>query len=272
MEGLYLYCIREKTAEHSTFALKGIEEKREVFTIIFRDIEAVVSKVSLEEFSAEAIEKKTREYLHWIKEKALAHELVIEEAMSNNGEILSLIPMRFGTIFKEAASLQETISNDYAKILEVLARIRHKQEWSVKVYLQDKSKFERLLKKQNEMIKEKERELADLPEGLAFFMEEELKEIISGELEKELNELAEDLFVCLGKYAVDLSKGKILEKELTGRDEPMVLNAAYLISEEKVEDFKNAFARLNQQVQPNGVYLEHSGPWPVYNFTAYKKP
>jgi hypothetical protein len=272
MEGLYLYCIREKTAEHATFALKGIEEKGEVFTIIFRDIEAVVSKVSLEEFSSEAIENKTREYLDWIKEKALAHEHIIEEAMNNNGEILSLIPMRFGTIFKEEASLKETLSNDYAKIEEVLERILHKQEWSVKAYLQDKSKFERLIKKQNEMIIEKEREIANLPEGMAFFMEEELKEVISLELEKELNELVEDLFVCLGKYAVDLSKGKILAKELTGKDEPMVLNAAYLISEDKVEDFKNAFARLNQHVQPNGVYLEHSGLWPVYNFTAYKKP
>jgi len=271
VEGLYLYCIREKTAAHSTFAIKGIEEKGEVFTIIFRDVEAVVSKVSLEEFSSEVIEKKTREYLNWIKEKALTHELVIEEAMSNKGEILSLIPMRFGTIFKEEATLKETLSNDYAKIAEVLERIRHKQEWSVKAYLQDKSKFERLIKKQNEMIIEKEKEIADLPEGLAFFMEEELKEIISGELEKELNELTEDLFVRLGKYAVDSSKGKILEKELTARDDPMVLNAAYLISEEKVEDFKNAFARLNQYVQPNGVYLEHSGPWPVYNFTSYKK-
>lgn len=272
MEGLYLYCIREKTAEHQTFALKGIAGKGDVFTIIYRDIEAVISKVSLEEFSAEAIEIKTREYLHWIKEKALTHELVIEEAMCNKSGILSLIPMRFGTIFKEAASLQETLSNDYANIAEVLAKIRHKQEWSVKAYLQDKNKFEQLLKKQNDMIIEKEREIAALPEGLAFFMEEELKEVIAAEIKKELNEMTEDLFMYLGKYAVDLSKGKILEKELTGRDEPMVLNAAYLITEEKVADFKNAFARLHQHVQPNGVYLEHSGPWPVYSFTAYKKP
>lgn len=30
MEGLYLYCIREKTKEHQSFSIKGIDGKGEV--------------------------------------------------------------------------------------------------------------------------------------------------------------------------------------------------------------------------------------------------
>lgn len=269
MEGLYLYCIRKRIDASSPFSTKGIDEKGEVFVIPFRELEAVLSKVSIEEFSSEEIQKRAQEDLSWIKEKALAHERVIEEAMRKDDEVLSLIPMRFGTIFKERERLEETLNKDYPRIREVLDKIRGKQEWSVKVYLMDREKFEQVIKEKNEAIKEKEKEIASLPEGMAFFMEEELKEVVSKEVDKELNNIVEDFFESLGKQAVDAKKCKVLEKELTGRGEPMVLNAAYLISEEKIEDFKKAAEALNQQIQENGFCLEYSGPWPAYNFTSY---
>ena len=145
MEGLYLYCIREKTDTHC-FSAKGIDEKGEVFIIPFRKLEAVVSKVSLEEFASEEIQKKAQEDLNWIKEKGIAHEKVIEEAMRKDDKVLSLIPMRFGAIFKEKERLEETLNKDYPGIREVLDRIRGKQEWSVKVYLKDRQKFEQVIK------------------------------------------------------------------------------------------------------------------------------
>lgn len=268
-EGLYLYCFREKTKDAPVITAKGIDGKGEVFALPYRELEAIVSKVSLEEFGSSEIQKRAQEDLSWIKEKALTHEKVIEEAMRNGDNILSIIPMRFGTIFKEKTSLEETLNKDYAKIKEVLDKIRGKQEWSVKIYLKDKRRFEQTVKEKNEVIKEKEKEIASLSEGMAFFIEEELKEAISKESDKALNNIVEILFERLGKSAVASVKNKILGKELTGRHEPMVLNTAYLISEDKIEDFKRKLDDLNQQIQTKGFYLEHSGPWPVYNFTSY---
>lgn len=269
MEGLYLYCIKEKTKEHPTFSIKGIDGKGEVFTLTHRELEAIVSKVSLEEFGSGEIQKKSQEDLGWIKEKALAHEKVIEEAMRNKDNVLSVIPMRFGTIFKEKTTLEKTLNEDYAKIKEVIDKIRGKQEWSVKVYLKDRKIFEQAIKEKNETIKEKEKEIASLPEGMAFFMEEELKEVISREVDNELNNIVEVLFETFKRQAADAIKCKILGKELTGKREPMVLNSAYLIPEEKIENFKEEAEGLNQQIQAKGFYLEYSGPWPAYNFTSY---
>lgn len=269
MKGLYLYCFREKTEGLSAFSTKGIDGRGDVFTLPYRDLEAVVSKVSLEEFGSIEIQKNAQEDLNWIKEKGVAHEKVIEEAMRKNDKILSLIPMKFGTIFKEKAGLEETLGENYSKIKEILDRIRGKQEWSLKVYLKGEKNLEQMVKEKNEAIKEKEKEIATLDEGTAFFMEEELQEVISKEADKELNNIVEALFKNLKKQAVDSKKGKILEKELTGRREPMVLNAAYLIPEEKVKNFKEEVEALNQEVQIKGFYLEYSGPWPAFNFTSY---
>lgn len=269
MQGFYLYCIREKTDIPFSFSTKGIDEKHIVTTFAYLELEAVVSKVSLEEFASKEIQKKAQEDLKWIREKALAHERVVEEAMRRDNKILSLIPMRFGAIFKDKASLEEVLRKDYSKIKEALERILGRQEWSVKAYLKDKKIFEQMIKDKNEAIKEKEKEIASLPEGMAYFVEEELKEVISSEVNKELNNIAEFFFESLKKQAVASVKSKILEKELTGRREPMVLNAAYLVPEEKIEDFKKELENLNQQIQAEGFYLEYSGPWPAYNFTSY---
>jgi len=268
-EGLYLYCIREKIKGAPAISSRGIDGKGEVFALVYREIEAIVSKVFLEEFDSGEVQKRAQEDLKWIKEKSVAHERIIEEAMRKNDKILSLIPMRFGTIFKEESRLKETLSKDYSKIKEVLERIRGKQEWSVKVYLKDREKFEQVIKEKNEAIKEKEKEIAASDEGTAFFMGEELKEVISKEVNKELNNIVEVLFKSLGKQAVGSTKSRIFEKELTGRLEPMVLNAAYLIPEEKIEDFKKEIEDLNQEMQAKGLYLEYGGPWPAFNFTSY---
>jgi len=269
MEGLYLYCLREKVEGNPLISIKGIYGKGDMFVLPYGELEAVVSRVSLEEFDSGAIQIKAQEDLTWIKEKAVIHERVIEEAMKKDDKILALIPMRFGTIFKEEARLKETLDKDYEKIKQVFDKIIGKQEWCLKVYLKDKKIFEQMIKEVNEAIKEKEREIASLPEGMAFFMEEELKEIVSKEMDKELNNIVEVLFESLKKQAVQSRRNKILEKELTGRREPMVLNAAYLIPEEKIEEFKKEAERLKQEIQEKGFYPEYSGPWPAYDFTSY---
>jgi len=268
MEGLYLYCLRERVDGTPAFSIKGVDGKGEAYVLLFNDLEAVVSKISFEEFASEEIQRKAQEDLGWIKEKALIHEAVVEKAMWEDSHLLNLIPMRFGTIFKDEYKLRETLNKSYPEIKEILERIRGSQEWSVKVYLRDRKKFEQMTKERNDTIKEKEKEMASLPEGMAFFMEEELKEVISKEVEQELNNMKEGLFERLKRQSVASTRGKILGKELTGRQEPMVLNAAYLIPEKNIEDFKREITGLNHQIQGNGFCLEYSGPWPPYHFTS----
>jgi hypothetical protein len=268
MGDLYLYCIRENIEGIPNISAKGIDGREEVFIIPYQELEAIVSDCS-EGFASEEIQKKAQEDVNWIKEKALAHEMVIEEAMSKGDKTLSLIPMRFGTVFKDQLSLKNALNRDYLMIREALDRTKGKQEWSAKVYLKSKELFEQRIKETNEVIRQKEEEISSLPEGMAFFMEEELREEVSKEVNKELNNIMQVLSESLEKHAVDSIKGKNLERELTGRKEIMVLNVAYLILEEKVEDFKKTIEDLNQNIQTKGLYLEYSGPWPAYNFTSY---
>ena len=266
-EGLYLYCLRESAPGYLVAPTKGIDGNGEVFVLPFRDLEAIVSEVALEAFASEEIQRKAQEDLNWIKEKAVAHAKVVQEAMRRDHILLDLIPMKFGTIFKDRARLEEVLEKDYLRIREVLERIRGKQEWSVKAYLSDRKAFEEKTKEKNKAIKEKEKEISTLPEGMAYFLEEALKEVISKEVDIELNYIVAHIYEKLKKHAVDSVRCKILGRELTGRIEPMVLNAAYLFPEEKFEDFKKEVEELNEKIQGQGLYIKYSGPWPAYNFT-----
>jgi len=124
MEGLYLYCVRDKTEGDTLFSIKGVDGIGEVFTLPYRELEAVVSGVSLEEFDSEAIQNRAQ----------------VEESMQKENENLGLIPMHFGTIFKGEASLKETLNKNYEKIKLVLDNTRGKHEYSLKVYLRANNK------------------------------------------------------------------------------------------------------------------------------------
>lgn len=274
-KGLYLYCIRAKT--DSKFSTIGIDGG-EIFTVPYQDLEAVVSEVSLEEFSSEEIQKKAQEDLGWIKEKAQIHEKVIEEAMKlkfppfplgkdplENKGLKTVIPMKFGTIFKTKENLEETLKKYYYQFKENLKNLAGKQEWALKVYLNRKS-FEKEIKKVSPVVQEKEKEISAMPEGVAYFMQKQIDDTVSKEADKAIENYTESFFEGLKRYAVAGTKGKILEKELTGKSLPMVLNAIFLVSEEKLEDFIKEIDKLNRDYKPKGFNFEYSGPWPPYNF------
>jgi len=261
---LYLYCIRGKT--DSKFFIKGIDGQAAVFTITYQHLEAVVSEVSVQEFGSAEIQQKAREDLNWIKEKALIHEAVIEAAMQGNGKIIAVIPMCFGTIFTSLASIQQTIENDYLKFEKTLRDLQGKQEWGVKIYLENGQSLEDEVKIRNEVVKAKNKELLVMSKGMAYFFGKQIKEIVDSEVNNTIETYMQDIFLDLKQHSENGLKGKILEKEFTGKAEPMVLNAFYLIQEGRIENFKSEIKRLSAEMGPKGFRLEYSGPWPPYNF------
>ena len=181
MASLYLYCVREDRGIPPA-PLKGIDGEGEVFALPFRGLEAIVSEVSIDNFTSEEVQRKTREDVNWIKEKALTHARIIQEAMNQDAVRFPLIPLKFGTIFKDVSGLKKVLEENYSRVKEVLEKVRGKQEWSVKAYLEDRKVFEEQVKEKSDFVKRKQREIASLPEGMAYFAEEELQTLLGKEM------------------------------------------------------------------------------------------
>lgn len=246
----------------------GVNGKDGVFIRDFDGIEAVISDVNLDDFGE--MQKKAQEDIHWIKEKALAHEMVVEDAMGKSANnTVPVIPVKFGVIFNNEERLVKVISEQSAAIKSAFTRVRAKQEWSVKLFLEDNQKFKDLVREQNELLREKSKALAALPAGMAYFMEEEFNEEFERECSRRLDEEAMKTFEELKPFAVEAALVKILDSKLTGRSERMVLNSAYLVADSHLPEFENAVVKMSEKFAMRGFLVEQSGPWPAYHFTEF---
>jgi len=265
MNGFYLYCIREK--QNTLFAAEGLYAHDQAFALRYQNLEAIVSKVPLDELGTDQIRHKAQEDLNWIKGMAQRHEAVIEQAMRDGEQLQSVIPMRFGTVFLTRENVEQTLEDAYQHYSECLNHLRQKQEWSVKLYLADRAPFTAEVG-ENPEIRQRKAEIDAMPRGMAYFFQSQINDLIAKSVSGRCDACADSIFESLAPLACSKIQGKILEKELTGRSEPMILNAIYLISEDRISAFKQTVAHLQTSLEAQGVQLVCTGPWPPYHFVG----
>ncbi|MEA4954513.1 MAG: GvpL/GvpF family gas vesicle protein [Pseudoflavonifractor sp.] len=66
--------------------------------------------------------------------------------------------------------------------------------------------------------------------------------------------------------AADMKSNRLLAKEMTGVDTPMVLNCAFLLDTENKDRFLQIVKALADENEKYGFRIEASGPWPPYSF------
>lgn len=265
MKGLYLYgiCPSQKTKKLSNKdANEGVSGGK-VFRIPYQDIEAIVSEVSLKEFGSEEIQRRATEDLEWIKNKALTHEKILETAMSNSGG--QIIPMKFGTIFRNRRGLTDSLKKSYLKFKNLLKNLRGKEERSVKIYLKSQL-LENEIKKISPMIQKGLKEIKSLPAGRQYFLEEEINETVKREANKSANSYIALFSERLKRVAEEMKENKLLAKELAQRNDPMIFNGAFFVKKERIDRFQEEIRKLRAEYKKIGFIFESSGPWPPYNF------
>ncbi|CAM5226515.1 GvpL/GvpF family gas vesicle protein [Streptomyces violaceorubidus] len=79
---------------------------------------------------------------------------------------------------------------------------------------------------------------------------------------------AEAVDAALRCHAVAATRHRPQSERLTGRRDPQLLNAAYLVTEARRADFTAALARFTAGGHP-AVRVEASGPWIPYSFARW---
>jgi len=92
--------------------------------------------------------------------------------------------------------------------------------------------------------------------------------LITDEVERVSDEYAQRSHDRLSSNAEEAVINPLRSRELTGREEAMILNGAYLVAEEQLLAFRAELESLEEEHSHLGFSYEMTGPWPPYNFVS----
>jgi Gas vesicle synthesis protein GvpL/GvpF len=248
--GWYLYGVVAADA-----AIDGVPDVRLVEE---GSLAGVTSQVSLAEFDPSVLPERLGDAV-WLEEKIRAHEQVLEGVL----ETASVVPCRFCTIYHTEEELRRFLSDRGDDLAAALSRVDGRVELGVKAFV-DRDRFASGGAVRNETIRELAEHASQVEGGRAYLEMRRLEQLVTEELMRFREEVSVGLHERLMTVSHDGVLLNLQRPEVTGRDEEMVFNAAYLVADSP--RFGQTLRELADEHRESGVELELTGPWPPYNF------
>jgi hypothetical protein len=245
--GWYLYGIVAADTEAPAKA-PSVDPENEVVSLAEGPVAALASRVSLVEFDEETLPQRLAD-AEWLEEKIRAHEQVLEAALAST----TVVPCRFCTVYRSEEDLRAFLAEHADDLRDALARLEGRVELGVKA-LVDPARF----------TAELEQAASQATSGRAYLEARREEQRLGAELVRFQGELAGNLHERLLGAAEDGVTLDLQSREVSGRDEEMLFNGAYLVGDR--EQFEEELAQAALEAREHGVELEVTGPWPPYNF------
>ncbi|MDZ4204671.1 MAG: GvpL/GvpF family gas vesicle protein [Bacteroidales bacterium] len=257
---IYVYCLSNSPPELGG-ELKSVGLK----AIAAGNFYVVVKYVSESEFSEENFKKNLSD-IQWLETNAREHIRVITTIM----EYSTVIPFKFGTIYNTEASLKKFITDYSGSLIENFHHIKGKEEWSVKIYCDRKELCKQIDELSEEAAALEKQIMASSP-GKAFLLTRKKTDLIENEMDRLCKNYGQEYYNEFKNLSESASLNNLLPKEFTGRKDTMILNATFLVSKNKVTDFRSTVDTLRKKDGNSGFFIEATGPWPPFSFISIKE-
>lgn len=234
--GIYFYGIVESKGSLN-LDLVGIAEER-IYTIKYRDIEAVVSQVP-EDYEVAL-------------EDALTYEGVLRRVMEKR----TVIPMSFGTVAEDPAEIEKILKRGYMTFKQTLDKIRGRLQVNVSASWNEKAVLKKILREDRELSalrKEIIKEHAN--QSLRI----ELGRRVKRALDEKRREIVPVITTTLQSLFDDFGENRT-------KDANTILNASFLLERSREQDFYAKADELERRYAEE-IKLVVVGPLPPYNFT-----
>jgi hypothetical protein len=216
---------------------------------------ALVRRVPRAEFGEEPLRRNLND-LAWLERVARGHEAVLEEALS----AATIIPLRLCTLYESEDGVRQMLDRERESLREALELLAGRQEWGVKVLIDS----DRLAAEASARTGEPDTE--GVGGGGAYMLrrrhEREAREVADA-LSRAV---AERVHTRFEELALDSVTRPSQNRELSGHEGEMVLNAAYLIDTRRVDELRELASTLETEHAALGARVALTGPWPPYNF------
>jgi hypothetical protein len=248
----WVYCVvsSDQAAELAS-GLTGVEPGSEVTPLVQGELAALVSRVPLSEYGDERL-REHLEDINWLERTARAHETVQESVMQQ----CPLVPLRMCTIYRDLDGVRHVLEQRSDLFAENLAAVQDCAEWGVKVFFDlrgvpAEAAAETRGASGTDYLTSRQRERDRIRQADEFCVQ-----------------CAEEVHGAVSTVARQDRVNPAQPPEAHGRDAEMVLNAAYLVEHDRIQDLKAVVVDLSERWAPHGQLVELTGPWPPYNFVS----
>lgn len=204
-------------------------------------VAAVTAEVSLDDYGEEKLHRHLNDAA-WLEEKVRIHEQVLESFLG----VAPVVPLRFGAVYRDVDQILRLLAERGSFFEDALARLRDHVEIGVKAWF-DPSRVER-----------------PVAAGGRAYLERRRDELSAA---RDAAAAVSAAHGRLSSLAADAVVNRPQPRELSGRDETMLLNAAYLVpvADDRLVEEVGALA---DEHASQGITYEVTGPWPPYNFAS----
>lgn len=229
----------------------GVDGRHDTEVIRHAGLAAVASSVSLEEYGHGVLERSLED-LERLEALARAHQQVLDEAL----RLGPVVPMRICTIYDGADNVRDMLERAHRSLTDALDRLAGTAEWGVKAFLAPQGPP------------------AVTPGGGApasgaeYLARKHSRRAAAQSAQEAADAAVELVHRRLSEHAVDAVLNRVQDRRLSGREQEMILNAAYLVADARIEGFRSLVAELAGRHAKDGVLLELTGPWPAYHFAG----
>jgi hypothetical protein len=214
--------------------------------------------VPLDEFDEEALRERLADPV-WLERKVRDHEQVLEAVLA----AAPVVPCRFCTVYRSENELRRFLGEQRGPLETVIERFTGRVELGVKAFL-DRDRFASGGALRDESIRELTERVSGAEGGRAYLERRRLEQLVTDELMRFKAALGDELHARLRAIADEGLTLPLQRPEVSGREEEMLFNGAYLVEDRA--RFEEELAALADEHRADGVELELTGPWPPYNF------
>ena len=156
------------------------------------------------------------------------------------------------------------------ELSRLFARLLGAREYTVRVY-RDDAMLDAALPDLSPHIRELESGAERASPGQRYLLQRKLDEARRTELRRVSSDIAQAMYGALSPLARAAVReplpAAIASAESRGAStQPAILNASFLVDDERLDQFRRALSELIALRAPAGFRVDFTGPWPAYHF------
>ena len=227
--------------------------------IAARDVAALVGCVDATTYGV-GVEDRIAD-VAWLAPRATAHDAVLTWA----SDVGAVIPLPLFSLFRSRDAVQSMLEDRHDDLVSTLHRVARGREFGVRLFRVD-DELRRSLSALSPTVASLEADVAAAPSpGQGYLLGRKLDTAKKDELRRVAASVATSAYDALAARSLVATQDPLpnASREQAGA---AILNAAFLVAHDRIDEFRGVVTELVRQHQHRGFRVEFTGPWPPYHF------